>query len=94
MGTQTQEWQLIEEMTADEQIAEIHSILTAATQGLQEMGSNSMFRAMGVPSVSTERFATDPVADSLAMLRQLATVMQALGNNPMLKGVARGMLGS
>lgn len=92
MGTQTQE-PLIEDMTREEQIKQIHSILTAATQGLQEMADNPMFRAMGVPRVSTEQFASDPVSDSLAMLRQLATVMQALGNNPMLKGVARNMLG-
>lgn len=84
----------IEDMTADEQIAEIHAILGAATTALADMSENKMLKAMRFPPVSAERFAEDDLADSLAKLRQLSAVLDAVGNNPMLSGLAKNMIGA
>lgn len=86
--------QLIEDMSRDEQIAEIHNILRAATDGFAEMSSHPMIRALRFPTITTEQFSTDPVADSLALLRQLGAVMEAVGNNPALGTMAKMVVGS
>lgn len=85
--------QMIEEMTTAEQVAEIHSMLTAVTKAIADAGSNPMMRAMRFPQVSTERFADDDLADSLAMMRQLGVVFEAIGTNPMFSGIAKNFLG-
>lgn len=77
-----------------EKIAQIHAILTQATEALAEMGENKIMKAMRFPAVTAERMAEDDLDDSLAKMQQLAAVFEAVGNNPMLSGFAKNMIGA
>lgn len=91
--TEIEAVKFIEDMTADEQIAEIHGILESATNGIAQAGDNAMLRAMRFPTIVTARQHDDDLADSLAKLRQLAKALETIGNNPMLAGLGKSFIG-
>lgn len=82
----------IENMSRDEQITEIHTILESATDALAQAGDNAMMRAMRFPQISTTRKYEDDLADSLNKLRQLATALDAIGNNPMFASITKSLV--